>query len=526
MKCDVGLGQSGQAGGARPGKPGILPTIAALVLIFAPSSIPVHGQAVSPHYHVRVQSNMRVAEVTVSLPVGASRLFMDSVQAQHLPNGWGTFLQDLTVRMAGDEVPVEPLGPTEWRLPAGYRGPLTVSYGVDLRFTERPWPAGNEQAGARFDDALYLVGRALFVDSDLPGSRRVTFELPPGWQASTPWRVVDSGDLTFEADGGTDLIRNSLVLGRHASVRVNVGSFDLELVLPGAMRAAAPLVEPALRSVLGSYLRMFPDTPPTRYLMTFFRAGADDGESFTRSAGFTTADSATSEGLIVWGNFLAHELFHFWNGQRIRGAAARTAWRWFAEGFTEYYANVTLAREGIISQELFLKKAERHLGNYLYFTSAPAFARVSLADAGRDTGVNRFAVYDGGWTVAFCLDGLIRERSGDRSSLDDVMRELWRTTRSGSPGYTVTELDALVDQFATAALGRFIATYVEETRVAPVGDCVRRVGLVGAFKGYAGEAFLFPDPAATTASVMRGRRLFGPLSTGEEIDSRPVVPGK
>jgi hypothetical protein len=51
---------------------------------------------------------------------------------------------------------------------------------VDLRFTDEPWPAGNEQAGARFDDALYLVRRALFIECDAPGGRRVTFEVPLG----------------------------------------------------------------------------------------------------------------------------------------------------------------------------------------------------------------------------------------------------------------------------------------------------------------------------------------------------------
>lgn len=466
------------------------------------------AQDTSPRYHVRIPADARHAEVTVVLPTRVTRLFMDSVQAQHLANGWASFVRELRVRAGGDLITLERRNPIEWLLPAGI-GPLTFDYRVDLAFTGEPWPAGNEQAGARFDDALYLVGRALFIDTDAPGSRRVTFELPPGWRVSAPWRPIGDGELAFLAEDGTDLVRNSFVVGRHASVRVMTDSFDLELALPGAVQDAAPLVEPALRRVVAAYLRLFSDTLSTRYLMTFFLAQAEDGEAFTRSAAFTTADSVDADGLIVWGNFLAHELFHFWNGQRIRGAGPRMTWRWMAEGFTEYYANVTLAREGLIPASLFLKKAERHLGNYLYFMTAPAFTRMSLVDAGRNTSVNRFGVYDGGWAVAFCLDGLIRERSSDRASLDDFVRALWQLAQAGSPGYSVAELDALADRLAGGPLGTFVARHVEGSEVLPLRGCLERVGLTGAFKGYAAEAFLFPDGNASPAASSRGRALYG-----------------
>jgi predicted metalloprotease with PDZ domain len=468
------------------------------------------GQQAAAEYHVRIAADASQAEVRAVIPVGATRLFMDPVQADHLPEGWATFVRDLDVRVEGTPVRVERLRPPEWRLPPEAKGPVTFAYRVDLRFAAEPWPAGNEQAGARFDDALYLVGRALFVDTDWAGIRRITFELPRGWRVSSPWKPAAENGLTFEAEDSTDLTRNSIVIGRHTSVRVAAGPFDLELALPGPAHSARPLVDPVLRRVLAAYVRLFPNTPPTRYLMTFFIANAEDGESFSRSAAFTSRESIAPDGLIVWGNFLAHELFHFWNGQRIRGEEPRTAWRWMAEGFTEYYANVTLSREGIIPAELFLKKAERHLGNYLYFKESPAFERMSLVDAGTDTGVNRLGVYDGGWTVAFCLDGLIRAQSRDARSLDDFMRELWRRAQSAGAGYSVSGLDALADELAGRSLGGFFARHVQGLEALPVRNCLARVGIAAALKGYAAEAFLFPDRKASPAAVARARELYGP----------------
>lgn len=460
-------------------------------------------------YRVRLTSDLRYADITATLPPGTARLFMDSVQAEHLPKGWATFVRDLVVRVDGRPIAVTATDGAAWSVPTGVRAPITLSYRIDLGFARAPWPAGNEQAGAAFPDALYVVGRALFIVGDAGVTSHVEFDLPAGWRASVPWRSAGSSSA-FEVADFTALTRNAFVLGRHVSTRVRSGPFELELALPGQPPAVAAIVEPALRRVLDAYLDLFPGTPPTQYLMTFFRAGVDDGESFTHSASFTTSDSVTTAGLIVWGNFLAHELMHFWNGQRIRGAGPRTTWRWLAEGFTEYYANITLARQGIIATDLFLRRAERHIGNYLYFATAPALARMSLVEAGSNTGRNRFGVYDGGWTVAFCLDGLIREASDDKRSLDDFMRALWQRFSGDRPGYTVAGLDSLANQLAGVDLGGIIRQYVETQTTLPVAQCLGRVGLAAATKGYAAEAFLFPAPNANPAAATRGRAMFSP----------------
>lgn len=476
--------------------------LAVLVAVVAPQS-PV------AEYLVRVPADLQYVEVTATLPRGTTRLFMDSVQAEGLPRGWASFVSDMVVRGGDRPLAARATDGAAWTLPAGVQAPITMTYRIDLAFARTPWPAGNEQAAAVFDDALYVVGRALFVVGDVPTTSHVEFVLPAEWHVSTPWRASGASGRVFEVANVTDLTRNALVLGRQVSVRLTSGPFELELALPGQPQAVASLVEPVLRRVLGAYLDLFPQTPRTRYLMSFFRAAADDGEAFTSSASFTTTDSVTADGVIIWGNFLAHELMHFWNGQRIRGAGPRTTWRWLAEGLTEYYANVTLARQGVIPSDLFLKKAERHIGNYLYFATSPALQRMSLVEAGTNTSLNRFGVYDGGWTVALCLDGLIREASDDRRSLDDFMRELWRRFGPGRQGYTISSLDTLADEVAGSDLGNVLRRYVESSAILPIGECLGRIGLAASIKGYAAEAFLRPAPKAASAAIARGRALYG-----------------
>ena len=480
-----------------------------IFLLAASSSHAQTGDADS--YTLRILPEANQIHVTAVLRPTSSRLFMDPTQADHLPNGWATFVRNLRVTSVGTPRTATPDDKGGWTIDAPAGSVLNLSYGVDLAFARERWPSGNEQAGAVFADGYYLVGRPLFVLTEREGARRVRIDAPAGWTISTPWLPTAADGTTFEAESAFELTRNCLLVGRHASVQVQRGPFNLELALPDAMRGAAPLVKPILDRTLAAYLRLFPSTPPTRFLMTFFKANAEDGESFMRSAAFTTSEPVTEDGRIIWGNFLAHELFHFWNGQRIRGQDPRTGWRWFAEGFTEYYANATLVRERLITPELFIKKVERHLGNYAYFMTTPALSRMSLTAAGTNTGTNRFGVYDGGWTIALCLDGLIREGSADERSLDDFMREAWSRFGPGRPGYTVVDLDRLAQDLAGPVAAGFLAAYVENPKLLPINECSGRFGLSAVIKGYAAEAFVFPDRAATERILDRQRRAFADL---------------
>jgi predicted metalloprotease with PDZ domain len=55
---------------------------------------------------------------------------------------------------------------------------------------------------------------------------------------------------------------------------------------------------------------------------------------------------------------------------------------------------------------------------------SPLFPKLSAAEASANKGASRFAVYDGGWSLAFCLDARIRAVSDSKRSLDDAMRAL------------------------------------------------------------------------------------------------------
>ncbi|MGH2950945.1 MAG: hypothetical protein ACRDKX_02740, partial [Solirubrobacterales bacterium] len=246
------------------------------------------------------------------------------------------------------------------------------------------------------------------------------------------------------------------------------------------------------------YLALFPGSPPGAYLMTFFYASAEDGESFLDSSAFTTSQPVTPGGAILWANFLAHELLHFWIGQRIRGEDYGTS-QWLGEGFTEYLANLTLVREGIVDEPTFRRKAEKHVGNYLYYQWSSAF-EAPILEAGRRKGYNRFGVYDGGWVVALCLDARLREGSGGARTFEDLLGALW--SDFGRPGipYRYEDVIATANDVAGEDLTGFFADHVTARETLPVEECLQTLGYTLYAKPYAGEAYVAPADTAALAA--------------------------
>jgi len=131
-------------------------------------------------------------------------------------------------------------------------------------------------------------------------------------------------------------------------------------------------------------------------------------------------DPITPRDRILWTNLLAHEIFHHWNGGFIVPRDDEKT-SWFTEGVTEYMANRTISRTGLISRNLFLKKLEVHVAMYDYCMWAPPFQKSTIQnavqDAGGDKDVNRPGIYSGGVVASFCLDTMIqKEISGQKLS--------------------------------------------------------------------------------------------------------------
>jgi predicted metalloprotease with PDZ domain len=285
------------------------------------------------------------------------------------------------------------------------------------------------------------------------------------------------------------------------------GNFQVTFAFPGVDRAEQALLQPIFSPVLHEYLRVFPQTPATHLFFAFFHGAEENGEGYLNSTTLTMVDPITIKDRILWTNLLAHEIFHHWNsGLLVPRDDDKTSW--FSEGVTEYMANRTISRTGLISQDLFLKKLEIHVGMYDYWLWAPPFQKTTLETAGANKDFNRPAVYSGGVVAAFCLDTMIQKQTDGRKSLESLLQLMMDRNGLTGNSWSTDELIRDVNEVTGTDLSNFFSRYIASRDPLPVKQCFADAGFDATLADYAGEAFITPETnPSPSARAVRARLL-------------------
>ena len=401
------------------------------------------------------------------------------------PDGWATF-----IKSSNDDL--DYIGNSTWLI----KNKKRVEYVVDLSFVKEKWDAGNEQAGVFIDSSMFTVTRALFLFPDKGGKYRVTFELPNNYSVTTPWESL--GNTSFFVDTKEELNNNTVVWGTHETKTIQKDNFILNFVLLDVEKHAGKMVDDVFTKVLNSYLEIFPRTPISTYLITVFYASQNDGEAYASSNAFTLKTSLSDQNKTVWANQFAHELFHFWNGRMINGPV-RSKRQWFSEGFTEYFANLTLSRTNIITEEEFYRLTEKTIGLHYYFRNVQ-YPDVSLVMAGAEKSKYRFGVYNGGWSAAFVLDMIIREKYPDKT-LSDFMNILFERYGLTGEDYVYEDLEKEFGKFIRDNNNSFFASYINGVEMLPIDVYLRKMGIIIDYTSYKGTGYLYNDQNASNEEI-------------------------
>lgn len=171
-----------------------------------------------------------------------------------------------------------------------------------------------------------------------------------------------------------------------------------------------------------------------------------------------------------WLNFLTHEYFHLYNIKAIRPVALGpfdydrenyTNMLWVSEGFTVYYEYLILNKAGILTREETLDFIRGNIRNY---ENVPGHLFQSATQASFDTWIQFFnhnenssnttiSYYDKGAALGMLLDLAIRHHTGNKRSLDDVMRSLYQTFyKQKKRGFTDDEFRETCERVAGTPL--------------------------------------------------------------------------
>ena len=190
----------------------------------------------------------------------------------------------------------------------------------------------------------------------------------------------------------------------------------------------------------------------------------------------------------------AHEFFHLWNVKRIRPASLEpvdytkeqyTRALWFAEGVTSTYGSYTLVRSGIWSKQQFYQDLGGQIGE---LEARPANRWQSAEQSSLDAWLEKYPLYNRpeysmsyytkGQILGVLLDILIRDRTNNEKSLDDVLRAMnAEFAKQGKPYRDSLDIRLAAEKVAGRSFEDFFHDYVAGIDPVPYRQTLSLAGL-------------------------------------------------
>ncbi len=396
---------------------------------------------------------------------------------------------------AGRPLPSRLLTPSSWR--------VTATPGARLRLRYRYLADGVSPFGCSASDRHVFLNFAqilLYPAGRLREPMSVGFlNVPAGWK--TALELPEQEGL-FHARHYDELADAPAELSPFAEAHFTLAGKRLRVVVD-ADPADYDLnrLKTTTEKIAAAATHIMQEAPFPSYTFFYhFRPGGGGGMEHANS---TAIDARAPCRDCDLAGVTAHEFFHLWNVKRIRPASMEpidytrediTPSLWFAEGVTSTYGSYILLAAGLETPKRFLERLQDQITRY---ESLAARLEQSAEEASIAAWMERYpgyrrpsrsvSYYLKGELIGYALDLTIRQASGNRRSLDDVMRRL--NLDYAQKGRFFEDTTAL-ERLASEAAGRDLRDFFDRM--------VRRADPVdwNLYLGYAGYGVL---PQVTTA---------------------------
>jgi predicted metalloprotease with PDZ domain len=352
-----------------------------------------------------------------------------------------------------------------WRITGANGRRVTVTFDVQADTLD------NAMAWARPDFAMFN-GTTVFLYPEGRGfnfAATVRVEAPATWIVATGMTSAAQAK-TFTAPNYHDLVDMPFFVGRFdldsaqiSNTWVRLATYPAGSVSGGARAMAWDW----LRKMIPPQVAVFKETPFRTYTVMQIADSSYGGASGLEHQN-SHIDIVTpfAIGNPFLASLYAHEIFHAWNVKRMRPAElwpyryddeAPTPLLWVSEGITDYYADLSLVRGGLIDSVGFFAVTAGKIGE------VSELRPVALEDASLSTWVHPtdgtgYIYYPKGSLAGFLLDIMIRDASDNRRSLDDVMAQVYAESYKRGRGFTNADWWRVVSQ---AAGGKSFADFAE-----------------------------------------------------------------
>ena len=404
---------------------------------------------------------------------------------------FSSHVQRVTASIDGRDVPIEKLDKLTWRVQAS--GTVKVSYDT---FWDDPGPFSSQlnSEHAFINPAMVL----LYVSGRRAEPCLMTLtEIPLEWRVATSAfqqaRPLGSrnGAWDVKAPSYDALSDSPIEISHFEEFTLRDLTPPVHVVIHGDDWKKRD-VETALRKICAYEIKLMDGAPYSEYTFIFHIGKAANGSGGGMEHANSTAINIPSGSLLP--NVSAHEFFHLWNVKRIRPASLEPLDRtremytrslWFAEGVTNTFSSYARVRTGLWSKQEFLQDLSQQITE---LESRPAEQWQSAEQSSLDAWLEKYALYNQpqrsvsyytkGQVLGFLLDIVLRDRTDNQRSLDDLLRAMNTDfAREGKFYRDSVDIRLESEKLTGGSLADFFDNYVASANPLPYQNLLARAGL-------------------------------------------------
>ena len=464
-----------------------LPAVAALACSMGwagPSWATIRYEVAISHpqqhlFHVTMTIPDVIGEVAVQIPAW---------NALYQIRDFSSHIQQVEASAGNEKISVEKTNKQTWLIRG--HGTITLRYAT---YWDDIGPFATQLNGehAFINPAMIL----LYVPSRRSeGVQLALTDVPAAWKAASADFAGEeagavAGKFVFDAKNYDALADAPIEAGKFER-------FDLEGISP---RISVVIhgdgwrkrhVEEELKRICEYEIKLMDGAPFDHYTF-ILHIGKGAGGGGMEHANSTAIGIPSDEYLA---GVAAHEFFHLWNVKRIRPATLEpvdytkeqfTRALWFAEGVTSTYGAYALVRSGIWNKERFYEDLGEQISE---LEARPANRWQSAEQSSLDAWLEKYPLYNGpdesvsyytkGQVLGDLLDILIRERTDNAKSLDDLLRAMNSDfAKQGKTYRDSLDIRLEAEKVASGSFEDFFRRYVAAAEPFPYSQVLAYAGL-------------------------------------------------
>jgi predicted metalloprotease with PDZ domain len=432
-------------------------------------------------FHVSMEIPEVSGEVTVQIPAW---------NALYQIRDFSAHVREVEAFAGSNQAALEKIDKLTWRITGN--GTITVRYGT---YWDDPGPFATQLSSehAFINPAMILLyvptrrGEEVILSmSDIPYEWQVASASLQKISEISRARQFEFGAASYDA-----LVDAPIEAAKFEEFELRGMNPRVSVVVHGE-KWKKKEIEEELRRICTYELKLMEGAPYEHYTFIIHLGEAAGGAGGGMEHANSTAISLRSEQELP--NVAAHEFFHLWNVKRIRPATLDpvdytkeqfTRALWFAEGVTSTYAAYTVVRSQLWSKDQFYLDLSQQVSE---LEARPANRWQSAEQSSIDAWLERYPLYNRpeesvsyyakGQVLGVLLDILIRDRTDNEKSLDDVLRAMNNEfAKKNKPYRDSLDVRLIAEQVAGGSFEEFFRKYVSQAEPLPYSPMLSLAGL-------------------------------------------------